>query len=706
MGLCFSNDATDTMGNKGPRPLETTNSGDHEKQQKKNSLNPSVTLDQFLHRPNLSNLGSSKNKHGVMQEGAHHLRNIFAVPLEAVNWATYKPPVYPKTEEEKEFIMEALKKNFVFESLHHKEIFPLMQAFEKITAAPGSVIIKEGDEGDYFYILSKGHCEYIVGNKVVGKAEPGDSFGELALLYTCPRAATVKAVGSADEQTTLFRVDQTSFRYILQKQTRESEDSKLALLRNVPFLQEVEPAQLNRLTNCMTPRPFTKGEYLSRKGDKAKHFFVIQEGRILATNIDVGGSHFEDTVWKEGDFGGESSLLYDKPRICDAIAQTDGMMFIIDAETFKQAVGSIQEIVVKSADKKRLVSSKLLFLFCPRSVYRGCISLDFPKCQRTIQYNNVLGPKTQSNEQTGIKVIKDSNFDSQSLNNMASLILERKYKAGEVILKEGEWTEAEFFLLRQGKVQIKRKDGSKNETMEGGGFFGDDLLLADAEAGKNGPKDPSTAMPTYTATAVEDTTVGALSLKDLRKVIDTVYLGKPQKRVYDSLVERGIPLTELKRHAILGAGTFGQVWLVSRMGSDGARRPYALKVQSKYELIQAGQAKAVVHEKSIMAQLHHPLISRLVATYKDDQLVYMLMGLVQGGELYSVIHTSRRDGMKEKHAIFYVAGIAEGLAYMHRRGFVYRDLKPENVLVDSQGYPVIVDFGFAKYVSDKTYTLW
>jgi len=80
----------------------------------------------------------------------------------------------------------------------------------------------------------------------------------------------------------------------------------------------------------------------------------------------------------------------------------------------------------------------------------------------------------------------------------------------------------------------------------------------------------------------------------------------------------------------------------------------------------------------------------------------MLMQLVQGGELYSVIHTTRRDGLPEQQARFYAAGVADGLAYMHRRSYVYRDLKPENVLIGSDGYPVIVDFGFAKKVTDKS----
>jgi protein kinase A len=125
-----------------------------------------------------------------------------------------------------------------------------------------------------------------------------------------------------------------------------------------------------------------------------------------------------------------------------------------------------------------------------------------------------------------------------------------------------------------------------------------------------------------------------------------------------------------------------------------------LKIQSKYELLESKQAKGVVHEKNLMQRLHHPFLIELVDTYQDEHYLYMLLEIVQGGELLSLLHQANYDGISEKDAKFYAAGILEGLSYMHRRQILYRDLKPENVLIDSRGYPIIVDFGFGACLLD------
>jgi serine/threonine protein kinase len=289
------------------------------------------------------------------------------------------------------------------------------------------------------------------------------------------------------------------------------------------------------------------------------------------------------------------------------------------------------------------------------------------------------------------------------LASLADLIVDDVYRTGYVIFEEGQEVEATFYVVRQGRVHIKSADGSMDKEVGKGGYFGEDMLGADGRRGAS--RDP-TDRPAYTVTVLEDCTLGCLTLEECRTVMDTTVIGKGKRKLAMSLVVNSeIKLTDLERHKILGAGTFGQVWLVSRVNRDGIKRPYALKVQSKYELVQNSQARGVVQEKNIMAQLSHPFIIQLVNTYQDKQRVYMLLGLVQGGELYSVLHNSKSDGVPEKSAKFYGSGILEGLSYMHRRHILYRDLKPENVLIDAQGYPVIVDLGFAKHVPEKTYTL-
>ena len=115
------------------------------------------------------------------------------------------------------------------------------------------------------------------------------------------------------------------------------------------------------------------------------------------------------------------------------------------------------------------------------------------------------------------------------------------------------------------------------------------------------------------------------------------------------------------------------MWLVSRKSSGTTKEiPNALKVQSKFELVRDGQAQAVAYEKQVMTELRHPFLLPLVNTYQDADFVYMLLGLVQGGELYSYVHRPNGSGMAESSGRFYAAGICEALGYMHRRGFVYR----------------------------------
>ena len=246
------------------------------------------------------------------------------------------------------------------------------------------------------------------------------------------------------------------------------------------------------------------------------------------------------------------------------------------------------------------------------------------------------------------------------------------------------------------KLELTDKAGTRKETLEVGGYFGDDQLLADVQSGKNSMKDTTNIRANYTVKVLEGGACGLLTLAECRKVVDTKFIGKVMAREMTSPMIQ-VTMQDLQRHSILGAGTFGQVWLVS-MKKDKKKKGYALKIQSKYELARDGQAKAVIDEKNIMAQLHHPFIINLVSAFQDKKFVYMLLELVQGGELFSLLHSRTGDGVPEANAKFYAASVADGLAFMHRLSIVYRDLKPENVLIGADGYAVVSGFGQAVVV--------
>lgn len=165
----------------------------------------------------------------------------------------------------------------------------------------------------------------------------------------------------------------------------------------------------------------------------------------------------------------------------------------------------------------------------------------------------------------------------------------------------------------------------------------------------------------------------------------------------------------------LGTGTFARVCLVrpaTASEDQENNQVFALKILRKTEVIKLKQIDHVRHEREILADVAgHPFITRLIASFSDRDSLYMVLDYVPGGELFSYLRRHRR--FPEEWARFYAAEIVLVLEYLHEQqgGVAYRDLKPENLLLDAQGHVKLVDFGFAKrlgYKNDKpveTYTL-
>ncbi|ODN03095.1 cAMP-dependent protein kinase catalytic subunit [Orchesella cincta] len=161
-----------------------------------------------------------------------------------------------------------------------------------------------------------------------------------------------------------------------------------------------------------------------------------------------------------------------------------------------------------------------------------------------------------------------------------------------------------------------------------------------------------------------------------------------------------VGLDDFDRIKTLGTGSFGRVMLVQHKAS---KEHYAMKILDKQKIVKLKQVEHTLNEKKILHAIHFPFVVGLKFHFKDTTNLYMLMEFVSGGEMFS--HLRRLGRFSEPHARFYAAQILLTLEYLHSLDLIYRDLKPENLLIDPKGYIKVTDFGFAKRVKGRTWTL-
>jgi len=171
---------------------------------------------------------------------------------------------------------------------------------------------------------------------------------------------------------------------------------------------------------------------------------------------------------------------------------------------------------------------------------------------------------------------------------------------------------------------------------------------------------------------------------------------KRQKHQFD----KDLTLDDFDIVRTVGTGTFGRVLVVKYLKTE---KFYAIKVQKKSEIVRLKQVQHIKNEKNILTSIDHPYIVNLLASFQDASRIYFVMEFVTGGEMFS--HLRRARKFDNERAKFYAAQIVSAFAHLHKHDVIYRDLKPENLLIDHDGHVKVTDFGFAKVVKDKTYTV-
>jgi CRP-like cAMP-binding protein len=542
------------------------------------------------------------------------------------------------------FIDNALDQNFIFATLGEDERAILLNAMEKVDIGPNENIITQGEEGDYFYIIERGTFTVLVNDSPVATLTDGKSFGELALLYNTPRQATIRSQGPAQ----LFSLDRDTFRYTLAKSSSERSHHIQHSLARVPLLSGLTPLQLSKISEAVEIVKFQAGQSVFKKGSEGNIFYMIKEGSVRVT--EVGSGAFNDHTLTAGAYFGERALITGEPRAANVVAETACVLMALDLESFNSLLGPLREVLDHNLNMRVLENIKL--------------------------FSNLT-------ERERSKVSRSFEFET--------------FPAGTTIIREGD-RGRKFYILKDGTAQVMI-GGEEVGQLESGNYFGE-MALLDDEVRK---------ASVLATSACECFVLDRPTFNRILGSLQDILARETQQRLTILNEKVGAPevvdiqFKDLQTLSVLGAGTFGRVSLVQHKTT---KEVYALKALIKAEIVMHKQQANVVQEKNVMIQSNHPFILRLYTTFKDATKLYMLLEFVQGGELFSVIHTARSDGVSPTSAKFYGAGVLLGLAYLHSKDIAYRDMKPENCLVDKDGYPKVVDFGFAKVIKNsKTYTL-
>eukprot|EP00929_Paragymnodinium_shiwhaense_P089238 TRINITY_DN49423_c0_g1_i1.p1 TRINITY_DN49423_c0_g1~~TRINITY_DN49423_c0_g1_i1.p1 ORF type:complete len:1029 (+),score=279.16 TRINITY_DN49423_c0_g1_i1:145-3231(+) len=265
-------------------------------------------------------------------------------------------------------------------------------------------------------------------------------------------------------------------------------------------------------------------------------------------------------------------------------------------------------------------------------------------------------------------------LDEEQLNLLVRNLEFYTFEPDEVIVREGD-PARHFFLIMTGEIVILKGD-LKLRTLGAWDYFGErGLLLKESRSA--------------TCQAVEECECAVLDATIFFQVVGR-FKKELERRMY--LQDLGITMTDLKCKAIVGRGTFGVVRLVYHKCDE--RKFYALKGVRKTHVVKGNQEKAIVMERDVNKQCFHPCIMQFIKTFQDANTVYFLTEFLGGGDLFLAM---RQIGSLTKlQCQFYAGSIALAIEFLHARGIMYRDLKPENVLLDFNGAAKLVDFGCCK----------
>lgn len=213
----------------------------------------------------------------------------------------------------------------MFRSLEANDLQIVINAMEEVKFSKGDYVIKQGDDGDVLYFVFSGtlDCHKVFPNKTepthLLTYNPGMSFGELALLYNTPRAASIVA----NEDSVLYSLDRECFNNIVKDSAMKRRNKYDAFLSKVELLQELDQYERSKICDCLIPQTYAAGANIITEGDTGNTFYFIESGTAYATKKNSSGSTDRVFEYKANDYFGELALLKDIPRQASVVAEVN-----------------------------------------------------------------------------------------------------------------------------------------------------------------------------------------------------------------------------------------------------------------------------------------------------------------------------------------------------------------------------------------------
>lgn len=250
----------------------------------------------------------------------------------------WKPENYSeKSGDQLKRLERAVSKNFLFNKLDGDNKRLVINSLQEKSVPSGTTIIKQGDEGDYFYIVESGTVEFYVNNSKVNTSGAGSSFGELALMYNSPRAATVIATTDCF----LWTLDRMTFKKILLASSFEKRLMYDNLLKSMPIFTTLTTYERAKLSDALDTKYFEEGDVIIREGDLGDDFYLIEYGEVEVSKKGKGVI----AILKDHDYFGEVALLNDLPRQATIKALKKTKVATLGKSGFQRLLGPAKEVL-------------------------------------------------------------------------------------------------------------------------------------------------------------------------------------------------------------------------------------------------------------------------------------------------------------------------------------------------------------------------